>query len=124
MERGIDPLLEAKRQMYENEEMSNQVAVNLRKNNENLIKNINRMGDISINYLILDQELTVAHKLLNSIKTKLRKNKLVMYGTLGFLVLILIFVVYSYVGGSGGGNNSNAQASPTSPEPIKVKLLR
>ena len=124
MERGIDPLLEAKRQMYENEEMSNQVAVNLRKNNENLIKNINRMGDISTHYLILDQELTVAHKLLNSIKTKLRKNKLVMYGTLGFLVLILIFVVYSYVGGSGGGNNNNAQASPTSHEPIKVKLLR
>ena len=103
--------------------MSNQVAVNLRKNNENLIKNINRMGDISIIYLILDQELTVAHKLLNSIKTKLRKNKLVMYGTLAFLVLILIFVIYSYVGGKGG-NNSNTQSSQTDHQPIKVKLLR
>lgn len=28
--------------------MSNQVAGNLRKNNETLVKNINRMGDISI----------------------------------------------------------------------------
>lgn len=49
LENGVDPLLEAKRQMYENEAMSNEVALNLRKNNEVLIKNINRMGDISNN---------------------------------------------------------------------------
>ena len=39
--------MEAKRQMYENEAISNEVALNMRKNNEALIKNINRMDDIS-----------------------------------------------------------------------------
>ena len=33
--------------MYENQQISNEVATNLKKNNETLIKNINRMGDIS-----------------------------------------------------------------------------
>lgn len=38
----------------------------------------------------------MAHKLLNSIKNKLRKNKLIMWGTLGFLALVLALVLYSY----------------------------
>jgi hypothetical protein len=42
----------------------------------------------------------VAHKLLNSIKNKLRKNKLIMWGTLGFLALVLAIVLYSYFSGS------------------------
>jgi uncharacterized membrane protein YvbJ len=54
------------------------------------------MGDISIINLIIDNELTIAHKLLNSIKTKLRKNKLVMWGTIGFLLVVLLIVIYSY----------------------------
>ena len=32
--------------MYENEAMSNEIAVNVKRNNEVLVKNINRMGDI------------------------------------------------------------------------------
>ncbi len=43
----MDPLLEAKRQMYENEAMSNEAALGIKKNNEKLMKNINRLGDIS-----------------------------------------------------------------------------
>lgn len=42
----------------------------------------------------------MAHKLLNSIKNKLRKNKLIMWGTLGFLALVLAIVLYSYFSGS------------------------
>lgn len=44
---GVDPLLEAKRQMYENQAMSNEAALGIKKNNEKLMKNINRLGDIS-----------------------------------------------------------------------------
>lgn len=46
----------------------------------------------------VDNELTVAHKLLNSIRIKMRKNKLVMYGTLIFLAFIIIMVIYTYFG--------------------------
>lgn len=46
-ENGVDPLLEAKRQMYEAEAMSNEAAQGIKKNNEKLMKNITRMGDIS-----------------------------------------------------------------------------
>lgn len=81
--------------------MSNQVATGIKRNNEILIKNINRMGDISIIiFLFLDNELTVAHKLLNSIKNKFRKNKLIMWGTIGFLIFVLVLVIYSYFGGT------------------------
>lgn len=81
--------------------MSNQVATGIKRNNEILIKNINRMGDISIIiFLSLDNELTVAHKLLNSIKNKFRKNKLIMWGTIGFLIFVLVLVIYSYFGGT------------------------
>lgn len=81
--------------------MSNQVATGIKRNNEILIKNINRMGDISIIiFLYLDNELTVAHKLLNSIKNKFRKNKLIMWGTIGFLIFVLVLVIYSYFGGT------------------------
>lgn len=81
--------------------MSNQVATGIKRNNEILIKNINRMGDISIIiFLFLDNELTVAHKLLNSIKNKFRKNKLIMWGTIGFLLFVLVLVIYSYFAGT------------------------
>lgn len=33
MEKGINPLIEAKRQMYENEQISNEVSNNLKRNN-------------------------------------------------------------------------------------------
>ena len=45
----MDPLLEAKRQMYEAEDMSNQAALGIKQNNEKLMKNINRMGNIGRN---------------------------------------------------------------------------
>ena len=37
--------------MYENEAMSNEIAVNVKRNNEVLVKNINRMGDIGKKWL-------------------------------------------------------------------------
>ena len=43
----MDPLLEAKRQMYEAAENSNEAAIGIKQNNEKLMKNIQRMGDIS-----------------------------------------------------------------------------
>ena len=39
-------MLDAKRQMYEAEAMSNEAALGIKKNNEKLKKNIDRMGDI------------------------------------------------------------------------------
>ncbi len=89
MEKGVDPLIEAKRQMYENEMISNEVAIGIKKNNEVLAKNINRMGDIN-------GQLNVAQKLLGSIKNKMRKNKLVMWGTFAFLFFVLLLILYSY----------------------------
>lgn len=73
------------------------------------------MGDIS-NYFVMsiDNQLTVAHKLLNSIKNKFRKNKLVMWGTIGFLILVLIIVLYSYLGGTGGTSTTIIQQQPSS----------
>ena len=47
------------------------------------------MGDIN-------NELTVAHKLVNSIKNKMRKNKLIMWGTFAFLLFVLLLIVYTY----------------------------
>ena len=44
---GAKPLLDAVRQMYEIKEMSEEAAVGIKANNEKLMKNINRMGDIS-----------------------------------------------------------------------------
>lgn len=38
--------------MYENEELSNNAAQNIHRNNEVLVKNIHRMGDISTFYFI------------------------------------------------------------------------
>ena len=46
---GAKPLLEAVKQMYEMKEMSEEAAVGIKANNEKLMKNINRMGDISMN---------------------------------------------------------------------------
>ena len=44
-----------------------------------------------------DANLTVAQKLLGSIKRKMAKNKYILYGTICVLVLVLIFVIYTYV---------------------------
>ena len=45
-EKGIDSLIEAKRQMYENQALSHDAATGLKANNEKLMKNIARMDDI------------------------------------------------------------------------------
>ncbi len=49
----------------------------------------------------LDNELTVAHKVLDSIKRKMKKNKLIMCGTLAFLLLIVALIIYSYARSGG-----------------------
>ena len=54
------------------------------------MKNIGRMDDI-------DNELTVAQKLIGSIHKKLRKNKMVLWGTVAVLTLVVVFVIYTYV---------------------------
>ena len=54
------------------------------------MKNIGRMDDI-------DNELTVAQKLIGSIHKKLRKNKTVLWGTVAVLTLVVVFVIYTYV---------------------------
>ena len=46
---------------------------------------------------MIDANLTVAQKLLGSIKRKMAKNKYILYGTVCMLVLVLIFVIYTYV---------------------------
>jgi hypothetical protein len=61
----------------------------LKANNEKLIKNINRMDDI-------DNELTVAQKLLGSIKKKFKKNKMILWFTIGILALVVAFVIWTY----------------------------
>lgn len=48
------------------------------------------MGDIN-------NELTVAQKLIGSIHKKLRKNTFVLWGTIGILILVVIFVIYTYM---------------------------
>ena len=53
------------------------------------MKNIARMDDI-------DSELTVAQRLIGSIQKKLRKNKMVMWLTIGILVLVVAFVIWTY----------------------------
>lgn len=75
--------------MYENEAMAQQAAVGLKTNNQKLMKNIARMDDI-------DSELTVAQRLIGSIQKKLRKNKMVMWLTIGILVLVVAFVIWTY----------------------------
>ena len=87
----------------------------MRKNNEVLVKNINRMDDISKAFPYLDNELTVAQKILGSIKKKMRKNKLIMCGTLAFLLLVVMLIIYSYV--RDKGNTTIINQNPT---PIKV----
>lgn len=84
--------------MYEAEAMSNEAATGIKKNNEKLMKNIMRMGDISIILNILDSQLTTAQKLLGSIKNKLNKNKYTLWATLFVLFLIVVFIIYTYIG--------------------------
>ena len=54
------------------------------------MKNINRMDDIN-------SELTIAQKLIGSIHKKLRKNKIVLWGTIAVLILVVVFVIYTYI---------------------------
>ena len=53
------------------------------------MKNIARMDDI-------DSELTIAQRLIGSIQKKLRKNKMVLWLTIGILVLVVAFVIWTY----------------------------
>ena len=85
--------------MYAAEEMSNEAAQGIKKNNEVLIKNIGRMGDIGIYLVDLDANLTVAQKLLGNIKRKMAKNKYILYGTLFVLLLVVVFIAYTYLSG-------------------------
>lgn len=84
--------------MVEAEAMSNEAALGIKKNNEKLMKNITRMGDISTSASIWDNELTKAQKLLGSIKQKLNKNKYTLWATIFILFLVVVFVIYTYVG--------------------------
>lgn len=56
------------------------------------------MDDISTRLIIVDNELTVAQKVLGSIKQKMRKNRFILYGTGAFLFAVVIFIIYTYVG--------------------------
>ena len=47
--------------------------------------------------LHLDNQLTVAQKLLGSIKKKMTKNKYTLWGTLLLLAAVVIFVIYTYI---------------------------
>ena len=51
-----------------------------------------------------DANLTVAQKLLGSIKKKMKKNKYILCATLFVLILIVAFVIYTYVGGSNSSS--------------------
>lgn len=62
------------------------------------MKNITRMGDISTLFSNLDNQLTMAQKLLGSIKKKLTKNKYTLWGTIAILCAVMIFVIYTYLG--------------------------
>ena len=77
--------------------MSNEAANGIKMNNEKLMKNITKIGDISKFPWYVDNQLTVAQKLLGSIKKKLSKNKYTLWATLFVLALVVIFVVYTYV---------------------------
>lgn len=50
----------------------------------------------------------------------MRKNKLVMWGTLGFLALVLAIVIYSYL--RGGVSSTPAPASATIQQPSNSDL--
>ena len=45
----------------------------------------------------INSELTIAQKLIGSIHKKLRKNKMVLWGTIGVLILVVVFVIYTYI---------------------------
>jgi hypothetical protein len=53
------------------------------------MKNIARMDDIG-------NQLTIAQRLLGSIKKKFRKNKMILWITLGILALVVAFVIWTY----------------------------
>lgn len=58
--------------MYENLDMNDQISNNLKHQTDVLVNARGKMDTISTTFFeYLDSELTVAHKLLNSIKTKL-----------------------------------------------------
>lgn len=57
--------------------------------------------------------------MLNSIKNKFRKNKLIMRGTLLFFIIVLAVVIYSYIPAStptqANSANDTAPSSATTP---------
>ena len=55
----------------------------------------------------------MAQKLLGSIKKKMRKNKLIMCGTMAFLLLVIILIIYSHVRDSGNTTIINQNPTPT-----------
>lgn len=52
----------------------------------------------------------------------MRKNKLVMWGTLGFLALVLAIVIYSYLRGGVSSTPAPASASATIQQPSNSDL--
>lgn len=44
----------------------------------------------------IDGELTIAQRLIGSIKKKFRKNKMILWVTIGILVLVVAFVIWTY----------------------------
>lgn len=42
--------------------------------------------------------MTMAQKLLGSIKKKMAKNKYTLWATIFILVLVVVFVIYTYLG--------------------------
>lgn len=44
----------------------------------------------------IGNQLTIAQRLLGSIKKKFRKNKMILWLTLGILALVVAFVIWTY----------------------------
>ena len=76
--------------MYENLGMNDQISTNLKQQTDVLLNARGKMDTINA-------ELTVAHKLLNNIKSKLEKNKRVMWAVALLFILAAAFVIYTYV---------------------------
>jgi|JI6StandDraft_1071083.scaffolds.fasta_scaffold02328_18 hypothetical protein len=84
--------------MYENLGMNDQISTNLKQQTDVLLNARGKMDTISTKVVeFLDAELTVAHKLLNNIKSKLEKNKRVMWAVALLFILAAAFVIYTYV---------------------------
>lgn len=78
--------------------MNDQISTNLKQQTDVLLNARGKMDTISTKVVeFLDAELTVAHKLLNNIKSKLEKNKRVMWAVALLFILAAAFVIYTYV---------------------------